>query len=138
MGADHGACLSRAASGRRGHAPDGAAHDSTDSVSASSASGAPRWAHVSPFTNVRFALVRRYSADSGSAKTADAAGRCTAQLCRVEELPGWAALSAEEQAQLRAASRLVGTGAGTKIKGRPKRKSATRRPGRWRLTAGRA
>jgi hypothetical protein len=67
----------------------------------------------------RFALVRRYPADSGSAKTADAA---TIPLqWPVEELLGWAALSAEEQDELRVASRVVGTGAGTKMKGRQRK-----------------
>jgi len=111
-----------------GAGPDVVASDSAGPDGVSSASAAPRWSHVSPFTNGRFAFVRRHPADCGSAKTADATGRCTAPLRRVEELLGWAALSAEEQAQLRAASRLVGTGAGTKVKGRQRKK--VRRGGR--------
>ena len=124
IGADHGACFflaqdpTAAAMDLVGAGPDRAATGCADSDSADSASGAPRWTHVSPFTNVRFALVQQHPADSSSAKTADAAARCTAPLRRVElELLGWAALSAEEQAQLQAASRVPCTVAGTKVKG---------------------
>lgn len=114
MGAYHGACFFLAQD-----APAAATAAGSDSAAAAADgdASATRWCHLSPFTNCRFALVQQHPADGGNVKTADAAARCTTPLRRVEDLLGWAALSADEQAEMRAASQAPGTGAGTKMKG---------------------
>jgi hypothetical protein len=66
-----------------------------------SSGGTPNWSHTSPFTNIRFPLVLRSSG---------------APLTRADDIEGFASLNKQEQAELIAASKVQGTGAGTKMK----------------------